>query len=143
MDISIVDKFISNSITIIQNEIKNNLNREGIIKKIKKNLDKLTNDPNISKIIIKIIQINIIIFFKIYDKEKLKANIDNSESNLSTFKYISIFNKIKKLFSSNDIKDVFEKIDQDEFLTLKILLRKSAKIKLILYYLILKHKMTI
>ena len=130
MDISIVDKFISNSITIIQNEIKNNLNREGIIKKIKKNLDKLTNDPNISKIIIKIIQICINIFFTIYDKEKLKANIDNSESNLSTFKYISIFNKIKKLFSSNDIKDVFEKIDQDEFFDIKNIIKEIGEDKI-------------
>ena len=78
MDISIVDKFISNSITIIQNEIKSNQNKDGILKKIKKNLDKLTNDPNISKIIIQIIEICINIFFTIYDKEKIKANIDNT-----------------------------------------------------------------
>ena len=130
MDISIVDKFISNSITIIQNEIKSNQNKDGILKKIKKNLDKLTNDPNISKIIIQIIKICINIFFTIYDKEKLKANIDNTETNLSTFKYISIFKKIKKLFSSNDIKDIFEKIDQDEFFDIKNIVKEIGEDKI-------------
>ena len=107
MDISIVDKFISNSITFIQQQNKSKLTQEKIFTKINNDLKKLTDDPNITNIINELILISINIFSIIYKKERIKANLKNSNYNLNIFKYIDIFNKIKKLFVSKNIKEIY------------------------------------
>ena len=68
MDISIVDKFISNSITFIQQQNKSKLTQEKIFTKINNDLKKLTDDPNITNIINELILISINIFSIIYKK---------------------------------------------------------------------------
>jgi hypothetical protein len=130
MDISIVDKFISNSITFIQQQIKSKLTQEKILNKINNDLKKLTNDPNISNIINELILICINIFFIIYKKEKMKANLKNSNYNLSIFKYINIFNKIKKLFSHKNIKEIYDLIDTEEFYDIKNIIKEIGEDKI-------------
>ena len=74
MDIDIIDKFISNSITIIQNSIKKT-KKADILKNINKNLDKIISEKKSYILISQVINISLEIYLLINDKNKLEAKL--------------------------------------------------------------------
>ena len=130
MDITIVDKFISNSITNIQQNIKNKLSKEKIQNKLKIELNKISNDPNINNLILELIDISIHMYFFIYSKESIKANIDNTRININIFKYIDLYKKIKTVLLKENLIEIFELIDTDEYFSIKNILKELGEEKI-------------
>ena len=113
MDIDIIDKFISNSITIIQNSIKKT-KKADILKNINKNLDKIISEKKSYILISQVINISLEIYLLINDKNKLEAKLSNSDITIYIYKFYNIYLKFIKLIELKDVKSIFEKIEDDE-----------------------------
>jgi hypothetical protein len=110
MDIDIIDKFISNSITFIQHSIKKS-KKVDIINNITKKIDNITDNKNTRLLISQLINISLEIYFLIYNKNKLIAKLSKSDTTPYIYKYYGLFMKFSKLLELKDVKIIFEEIE--------------------------------
>jgi hypothetical protein len=114
MNISIIDKFISNSIIGIQKIIKNSksdiLNNK--LKTLKSQVLELNYNTLINNKLFELIDISFMIYKTIYGN-KMKIKHKNSSINNIILSTIKNYNIIKKLVTNSDIKSLYDKLESD------------------------------
>jgi hypothetical protein len=131
MDINIIDKFISNSITFIQKSIKTNKSEKFINESLIKDINKINENKNIRNILIQITNICTRIYLLVKNKIKITAKISETETNKYIFQNYEKFKIIKELLEINDIKSIFIEIDKDDkYLSVKDIINEFGEEKI-------------
>ena len=155
MNISIIDKYISNSIINIQKFIKlskkNDLSNKEKFKNIKSQVLDFKYNITINKLIFELLDICYTVY-KTVNGSQLKIKHTNSSINNIILDTIKNYNDIKKLVTNSDIKSIYDKLESDNtYIKLKnlidelgtdnlniILMNKETQSEYILFFLIYK-----
>ena len=133
MDIGIIDKFISNSINLIQQSIKTNITKTKVMEKIKTNINKIIKTPDLLKIIYELLHICIDIYYLVYKKITLSAKIKNHNINPYIHKYYGVFVKLQKLLKIGNIKNIYNEIEiNKEYFELQSIIKILGEDKLLI-----------
>jgi len=131
MDINIIDKFISNSITFIQKSINSNKSEKFINQSLTKDINKINENKSIQKILIEIVTICTNIYLLVKNKSKITAKISDTEINKYIFQNYEKFKIIKELLEINDIKSIFIELDNnDKYFAIKEIINEFGEEKI-------------